>query len=32
MTFATRISLNVSTVETHPGKVLAGCSYKIEVN
>lgn len=31
MTFATRISLNVSTVETHPGKVLAGCSYKIEV-
>lgn len=31
VTFATRISLNVSTVETHPGKVLAGCSYKIEV-
>lgn len=31
ITFATRISLNVSTVETHPGKVLAGCSYKVEV-
>ncbi len=31
VTFATRISLNISTVETHPGKVLAGCSYKIEV-
>lgn len=31
VTFATRISLNVSTVETHPDKVLAGCSYKIEV-
>lgn len=29
--FTTHISLNVSTVETHPGKVLAGCSYKIEV-
>lgn len=32
VTFATSISLNVSTVETHPGKVLAGCSYKIDVN
>lgn len=31
VTLATRISLNVSTVETHPGKVLAGCSYIIEV-
>lgn len=31
VTFATRISLNVSTVETHPGKVLAGCSYKIDI-
>jgi hypothetical protein len=27
----TRISLNVSTVDTLPGKVLAGCSYSIEV-
>ncbi|MBB3567643.1 hypothetical protein [Rhizobium sp. BK491] len=27
----TRISLNVSTVDTHPGKTLAGCSYSIEV-
>lgn len=31
ITLATRISLNVSTVETHPGKVLAGCSYMLEV-
>lgn len=27
----TRISLNVSTVDDHPGKTLAGCSYSIEV-
>lgn len=27
----TRISLNVSTVDTHPDKTLAGCSYSIEV-
>lgn len=27
----TRISLNVSTDESHPGKTLAGCSYSIEV-
>ncbi|MBB3287238.1 MULTISPECIES: hypothetical protein [unclassified Rhizobium] len=27
----TRISLNVSTDEAHPGKTLAGCSYSIEV-
>ncbi|GAC1041259.1 hypothetical protein [Rhizobium sp. No.120] len=27
----TRISLNVSTVNTHPDKTLAGCSYSIEV-
>ncbi|OED00074.1 MULTISPECIES: hypothetical protein [Rhizobium] len=27
----TRISLNVSTVDTHPSKTLAGCSYSIEV-
>jgi hypothetical protein len=31
VTYATRISLNVSTVDTHPGKVLAGCSYALEV-
>lgn len=30
-TFGTRITLNVSTVTTHPGKVLAGCSYRLEV-
>ncbi|NLR98574.1 hypothetical protein HGP17_17285 [Rhizobium sp. P38BS-XIX] len=27
----TRISLNVSTDNSHPGKTLAGCSYSIEV-
>lgn len=26
-----RISLNVSTVTSHPGKVLAGCSYRIDI-
>lgn len=31
VTFATRIALNVSTVDSHPGKVLAGCSYAIDV-
>ena len=31
VTYATRISLNVSTVDTHPGKVLAGCSYAVAV-
>lgn len=30
-TIGTRISLNVSTVSSHPGKTLAGCSYRIEV-
>lgn len=30
-TFATHIALNVSTVDSHPGEVLAGCSYAIEV-
>jgi hypothetical protein len=30
-TYATRVSVNVSTVDTHPGKVLAGCSYALEV-
>lgn len=28
---STRITLNVSTVDSHPGKVLAGCSYAIDV-
>ncbi len=27
----TRISLNISTVTSHPGKVLAGCSYVIDI-
>ncbi len=27
----TRIALNVSTVDSHPGKVLAGCSYAVTV-
>ncbi len=31
MVFETRVALNVSTVDSHPGKTLAGCSYKIEV-
>ncbi len=26
-----RIAINVSTVDTHPGKVLAGCSYTFEI-
>jgi hypothetical protein len=30
-TYLTRISLNVSTVEELPGKVLAGCSYVLDV-
>lgn len=30
-TFGTRITLNVSTVTSHPGKILAGCSYRLEV-
>jgi len=29
-TFKTRITLNVSTVTSHPGKTLAGCSYTFE--
>ena len=28
---STRITLNVSTVDTHPGKTLAGCSYALDV-
>lgn len=32
MTIKTRISLNVSTVESHPGKVLAGCSYNFTLD
>ncbi|MER8365142.1 hypothetical protein [Mesorhizobium sp. M1348] len=31
ITFSTRIALNVSTVDSHPGKVLAGCSYALDV-
>ena len=31
VTMATRITLNVSTVDTHPGQTLAGCSYVIDV-
>jgi hypothetical protein len=27
----TTVSLNVSTVDTHPGVTLAGCSYRVEV-
>ncbi|MBO9707805.1 MAG: hypothetical protein J7521_06310 [Caulobacter sp.] len=30
-TLKTRVSLNVSTVTTHPGKTLAGCSYTLEI-
>ncbi len=30
--FDTRIALNVSTVDTHPGLVLAGCSYVVETS
>ena len=30
-TFSTYITLNVSNVDTHPGKTLAGCSYKLDV-
>jgi hypothetical protein len=30
--FHTRIALNVSTVDTHPGLVLAGCSYIVETS
>jgi hypothetical protein len=31
ITLKTRIALNVSTVDSHLGKTLAGCSYQIEV-
>jgi hypothetical protein len=31
MTFETRVALNVSTLDSHPGKTLVGCSYKVEV-
>ncbi|USQ95652.1 hypothetical protein [Caulobacter sp. RL271] len=31
MTFSSRVALNVSTVTSHPGKTLAGCSYVIDV-
>lgn len=29
--FTTLTALSVSTVDTHPGKVLAGCSYRVDV-
>ncbi|RWM91588.1 MAG: hypothetical protein EOR84_20380 [Mesorhizobium sp.] len=32
MTFSTRIALNVTTVDSHPGKVLAGCSSALDAN
>lgn len=31
LTFSTDIKLNISTVESHPGKTLAGCSYVLDV-
>jgi hypothetical protein len=31
MTFNSRVALNVSTVVSHPGKTLAGCSYAIDM-
>ncbi|TGQ74670.1 MAG: hypothetical protein E5V49_13475 [Mesorhizobium sp.] len=31
LTYATNITLNVSTVGSHPGKTLAGCSYALDV-
>ncbi|MET2830108.1 hypothetical protein [Mesorhizobium shangrilense] len=31
VSLATHITLNVSTVESHPGKTLAGCPYAIDV-
>ncbi len=31
VSLSTRITLNVSTVDTHPGKTLAGCSYALDV-
>jgi len=29
--FGMRVALNVSTVTSHPGKILAGCSYRLDV-
>jgi hypothetical protein len=31
MVFNSRVALNVSTVTSHPGKTLAGCSYVIDM-
>ncbi|UVK57015.1 hypothetical protein DBIPINDM_002680 [Mesorhizobium sp. AR02] len=31
VSLSTRITLNVSTVDTHPDKTLAGCSYALDV-
>ena len=28
---ATTVALNVSTVDTHPGATLAGCSYSVAI-
>ena len=30
-TFSTYVALNLSNVDTHPGKTLAGCSYRLDV-
>jgi hypothetical protein len=30
-TFSTHVTVNVSNVDTHPGKTLAGCSYNLDV-
>jgi hypothetical protein len=30
-TYKTHVTLNVSTVTSHPGKTLAGCSYTFEM-
>jgi hypothetical protein len=32
MRFSTYVTLNVSNVDTHPGKTLAGCSYRLEIS
>ncbi len=31
LAFSTNITLNVSTVDSHPNKTLAGCSYTVEI-
>lgn len=32
LVFKTKVTLNVSSVTSHPGKTLAGCSYRVDVN